>query len=158
MPQDLGEILAANYDSFVKYALKISSNSAEVHDIVHDAFTRVRGKEAIEGGYPRTYICTVIRNIHIDMLRKQRKRRTVCADLTRFPTKKQELPDDTMDFLEKALIGYKFRKDVRMFKDYFAYELTYSELARRYNCSCSTVAWRIGRIRDYLGRILTVKG
>jgi RNA polymerase sigma-70 factor (ECF subfamily) len=157
-------------DGLYGYAMAITRNRADAEDLVQETYVRaIRGKESLRAGSNvKSWLFTILRNIHLNQLRKQRTTPRVVeidADentanivvetsddpLTRYVRKTER------EWLTEAVeqLPSEFREIVmlREFED-----LSYLEIAGILNCPVGTVMSRLARARSKLRTLLSGQG
>jgi RNA polymerase sigma-70 factor, ECF subfamily len=71
--QRFREQVLPELDVMYRVALRLTRSPAEAEDLVQDALVRAyRGFDGFDGRYPRAWLLTIVRNTHINSLRKRR--------------------------------------------------------------------------------------
>jgi RNA polymerase sigma-70 factor, ECF subfamily len=110
------EQVLSELEVLYRVARRMTRNPAEAEDLVQDALMRAyRGFDGFDGRYPRAWLLTILRNTHINRLRKRRPdllddevaRRVPApgADGRQDGTSEQALHDEFDPLVRDALAG-----------------------------------------------------
>jgi RNA polymerase sigma-70 factor, ECF subfamily len=157
-------------DGLYGYAMAITRNRADAEDLVQETYVRaIRGKGSLRAGSNvKSWLFTILRNIHLNQLRKQRTAPRVLeidADentanivvetsedpLTRYVRKTEH--QWLTEAIEQLPAEYREIVVLREFED-----LSYLEIAGILNCPVGTVMSRLARARSRLRTLLSGQG
>ena len=149
------------------YAMAITRNRADAEDLVQETYVRaIRGKETLRAGSNvKSWLFTILRNIHLNQLRKQRTAPRVLeidADESTANIVVETSADPLAHYVRKTerewlmeaieQLPAEFREIIvlREFED-----LSYVEIAGILNCPVGTVMSRLARARSRLRTLLS---
>lgn len=151
----------------LRVALSMTRNPADAEDLVQDALLRAyRGIGRFDGRYPRAWLLTILRNAHINRVRRRR------PSLLRDPDAGTQLVDsrEAHASAEEILVGQAFEATVedaflhlpRKFRQVVELVdvdgLSYQEAASVLGVPVGTVMSRLHRARHRLRDRLTAAG
>jgi RNA polymerase sigma-70 factor, ECF subfamily len=157
-------------DGLYGYAMAITRNRADAEDLVQETYVRaIRGKQSLRAGSNvKSWLFTILRNIHLNQLRKQRTTPRVLEidadeNTANYVVETSEDPlaryvrKTEREWLTEAIeqLPSEFREIVvlREFED-----LSYLEIAGILNCPVGTVMSRLARARSRLRTLLSDQG
>jgi len=157
-------------DGLYGYAMAITRNRADAEDLVQETYVRaIRGKESLRAGSNvKSWLFTILRNIHLNQLRKQRTSPRVLeidADENTANIVVETSEDPLARYVRKTererlteaieQLPPEFREIVvlREFED-----LSYLEIAAILDCPVGTVMSRLARARSRLRTLLSDQG
>jgi RNA polymerase sigma-70 factor, ECF subfamily len=157
-------------DGLYGYAMAITRNRADAEDLVQETYVRaIRGKESLRAGSNvKSWLFTILRNIHLNQLRKQRTSPRVLeidADENSANIVVETSEDPLARYVRKTererlteaieQLPPEFREIVvlREFED-----LSYLEIAAILDCPVGTVMSRLARARSRLRTLLSDQG
>jgi RNA polymerase sigma-70 factor (ECF subfamily) len=157
-------------DGLYGYAMAITRNRADAEDLVQETYVRaIRGKESLRAGSNvKSWLFTILRNIHLNQLRKQRTSPRVLeidADENTANIVVETSEDPLARYVRKTererlteaieQLPPEFREIVvlREFED-----LSYLEIASILDCPVGTVMSRLARARSRLRTLLSGQG
>lgn len=158
----IGHLLTTKYEHLRVCANTYLHDYGASDDVVQEAFVRlVSAPDSLfqEGSHPFAWMCTVIRNLCINLIRDSR-RRTILVH-----RRKNEWETETRiakdDWFSDKIVQERMRKlnpDHRtILLLFYQYGYTYSEIAKRLRVQEGTVMSRLSRARAALREELPVK-
>lgn len=157
-------------DGLYGYAMAVTRNRADAEDLVQETYVRaIRRKGGPPAGSDvKSWLFTILRNIHLNQLRRQRTApRVVELDADESTANiVVETPRDPLtsyvskterEWLTEAIqqLPLEFREIV-VLREYE--DLSYREIARVLDCPVGTVQSRLARARSRLRSLLSARG
>jgi RNA polymerase sigma-70 factor (ECF subfamily) len=149
--EDRAEDLASHLDFLWRFACRMGVGSATAEDIAQEAFVIALGRaDAIVHGKERSYLLSIV----VNMVRRERTRRSRHEELTEEPTAREDdAPDRALDdkraraLLDRSLDALD--DDLRaVFVLHEIEEETMADIAQMLDLAPGTVASRLRRARD----------
>ncbi len=157
-------------DGLYGYAMAVTRNRADAEDLVQETYVRaIRRKGGLPPGSDiKSWLFTILRNIHLSQVRRQRNApRVVELDADQSTANiVVETPRDPLatyvskterEWLTEAVqqLPLEFREIV-VLREYE--DLSYREIARVLDCPVETVQSRLARARSRLRALLSARG
>ncbi len=148
-------------DVMLRVALSLTRNKADAEDLVQESLVRAfRALDTFDGRYPRTWLLTIVRRTHLNMLR--RKRPDLVDDWEQVGSYKPAFGADASQSAEQVHLDASFSAEltaaitaldprfraVVILVD--VHDLSYAEAAAALGVPIGTVMSRLSRGRDRL--------
>lgn len=161
----LSEVYREHFDDVYRAAAS-RLPLVDAEGVVHEVFCRLlsdeRMRSRFQGGSLSAWLCTVARNLAVDVWR--RSRREICAPPEEMPEPQaSEEPGHELDVAARRLVE-RFRQEqlpakwAPVFEARFIEGLSQRETARRLGLPRTTIAYREARIRWRLRRFVLKGG
>jgi RNA polymerase sigma-70 factor (ECF subfamily) len=150
-----GELIAGveeHYDSVYRFARRLLGNPEEARDVTQEAFLRLAGeRRPLPGEAVKRWLFTVVRNLCIDLLRKQSRHRAASIESAEndLSPSRGEAIDAVRDAVARLDVDHREVLILREFEG-----MTYAEIAAVLGCPEGTVKSRIARARTLLRDLL----
>ena len=147
-------------DALYGYAVILTRNHAEAEDLVQETLLRSIQAKAkyVEDGNRKAWLFTILRNIWLDELRKQRGSKQPITTDYNLQQIVAGRPCDAHEKLERHELQLRVRRailqlphsyrEIILLREYK--ELSYKEIGRLLNCAQGTVTSRLWRARSLL--------
>ena len=86
-----------------RYAMSIVRVWADAEEVVQEAFCRLLQSERVTDGFDKALLFTTVRNLAIDQLRKQKRRRFEPLDVGQIPNTKVHSDESSLQRLEHGV-------------------------------------------------------
>lgn len=164
----LHELVVPELEVMLRVARSLTRNHADAEDLVQDTLVRAyRALDRFDGRYPRAWLLTILRNAHLNRVRKKRPLLFRDDDdstdaLAAIPSEdkgpEEEVLDATMDHRVAAAfdsLSPKFRHVVQLVD---IEGLSYKEAAQTLDTKIGTVMSRLHRARAKMKESLQESG
>lgn len=147
-----------HYSKLLRRAINLTRNITEAEDLVHDTFLKAHQGQTTytEQGNLESWLMTILRNLHLDMVRRKKYRRTIALDdgLSNFkialsPSDNTAPGSMVMDDARIAIQNLPVRMREAM-ELYLYQEEKYEDIAAIQGVALGTVKSQISKARRYL--------
>jgi len=169
-----GELVERYQSLVVGFCYRLLGNREDAEDIAQETF--MRAFRAIRRFQPRakfsTWLLTIAKNLSLNLLRDERRRRRDVHVATVFEEEMQAVelvpshnpgPDEALrqderaERVRKALFELSdVHRSIILLRDFEG--MTYEEIAKVMRCRKGTVKSRLSRARDHLKEVLVARG
>ena len=162
--------LAALYPGLLRYARRITGNSADAEDLVHDTMERgLRRRELFHDGMPGPWMATILRHLFLDGCRRHTRWKALAPAWRHLrlaeedPCVWQELADeppapsavDSFSTEDVRRAARELKPGLRVVFSLFVFDrLSMREIGHRLSLPSSTVGTRLMRARRKLREAL----
>ena len=154
-----------NIDGLYSYALFLTRNHAEAEDLVQETYVRAIGamESLRSGSNAKSWLFTILRNIWLNQLRRQRTARIVEIDEEENETNSAETANDPYSLYVSKWELEQVRDAIQQLPTDFCQiillrefeEFSYQEIAKILACPLGTVMSRLARARAKLRTLLS---
>lgn len=149
---EFSELYGQYYADVFRFALFLTGDRSRAEDLTADTFVRAwTARDRIQMATVRSYLLTIVRNLHRDALRRERRTGTLLADVAD-PRPSVEAQVESVLALKqvRARLRRVARGDRQALLMFIARGMSHQEIAAALGLSISAVKSRIFRAREAL--------